>query len=96
MYKPHINISNFNPSILDLHFKIMHRNKFKKQAPAIITRIKDGLYFPDIESFEISFNTIFSQLITFYHKIFFFEQFTRTLLSKRKLYHLVIQRAINM
>ena len=87
IYKPLINISNFNPSVLALHFKIMHRNKFKKQAPAINTRIKDGLYFPDIESFEISFNKLFSLPITIYHKSFFFEQFTRTLVSKRKLYH---------
>ena len=86
MYKPLFNISNFNPSVLALHFKVMHRNKLKKQAPSIKTRLKDGLYFPDIESFEISFNKLFSLPLTLYHKSFFFEQFTRTLVSKRKLY----------
>ena len=61
----------------------MHRNKLKKQAPAINTRIKDGLYFPDIETFENSVSKLFTLPITLYHKSFFFEQFTRTLASKR-------------
>ena len=87
MYKPLIDISNFNPSLLALHFKVMHRNKFKKQAPSIKTRANDGLYFPDIESFEMSFNKLFSMPLTLSHKSFFFEQFTRTLVSKRKLFY---------
>ena len=63
----------------------MHREKFQKQAPSIKTRISNGLYFPDIESFEISFKKIFSLPFVLYHKSFFFEQFSRTLLSRRKM-----------
>ena len=40
-----------------------------------------------MDLFKMSFNKLFSLLITLYHKSFFFEQFTRTLVSKRKLYH---------
>lgn len=87
LHKPLININNFKPSILSLNFKIMHRNKLKRQAPAIKTRIRDGLYFPDVELFEISFKKLFSLPLTLYHKSFFFEQFTRTLVSKRKLFY---------
>ena len=83
--KPLIELSDFKPSILSLHYKLMHREKFQKQAPSIKTRISNGLYFPDIESFEISFKKIFSLPFVLYHKSFFFEQFSRTLLSRRKM-----------
>ena len=83
--KPLINLNNFNPQIFSLHFKIMLRNKFKKQHPAIKTRLRDGLFFPDTESFELSFNKLFSLPLPLYFKSFFFEQICRTLVSKRKL-----------
>ena len=83
--KPLINLNNFNPQIFSLHFKIMLRNKFKKQHHAIKTRLRDGLFFPDTESFELSFNKLFSLPLPLYFKSFFFEQICRTLVSKRKL-----------
>ena len=82
---PLINTTRFNPSVYALHFKRIHRDKFTKDAPSIKTRANDGLYFPDVESFQISFKKLFDLPLVLYFKSFFFEQFIRTLSSKRKL-----------
>ena len=44
-----------NNSIFSFHFKRMHRAKFNSSAPAIGTRKRDKLYFPDKEIFDLSF-----------------------------------------
>ena len=85
--KPLIDLNNFNPTIFSLHFKIMLRNKSEKQPPAIKTRLRDGLFFPDNETFELSFSKLFSLPLPLYFKSFYFEQISRTLVSKRKLCH---------
>ena len=84
---PLINTIKFNPSLLSLHFKRIHREKYSKEAPCIRTRANDNLYFPDVESFEISFKKLFNLPLVLYYKSFFFEQFIRTLTSKRKLFY---------
>ena len=75
-----------NNSIFSFHFKRMHRAKFNSSAPAIGTRKRDKLYFPDKEIFDLSFRKIFSLPIFLHYKNFFFEQFLRILPSKNKLY----------
>ena len=86
LLKSIIDVNNFQPSQLSFHFKRLHKAKVSKTAPSIATRIRDGLYFPDIESFENSFMKVMSLPIIIYYKAFFFEQFCRTLVSKNKLF----------
>lgn len=83
---PLILISNVQPSIYSYHFKRMYRIKLSKPHPAIQTRKRDGLYFPDPETFFMSYKRIFQLPILLHHKNFFFEQFIRTLPSKNKLF----------
>ena len=76
-----------NNSIFSLNFKRMHRAKFNSSAPAIGTRKRDKLYFPDKEIFDLSFLKSFQLAYFFYiTKNFFFKQFLRILPSKNKLY----------
>ena len=79
--KPMIHTDNFNPSIISMHFKRMHREKFDNQAPSIKTRINDGLYFPDIESFQLSFKKLFSLPLILYYKSFFSSNLQELLLA---------------
>ena len=82
---PLINVNDFKPSILSLHFKWLQREKYEQHAPSIKTRKRDGLYFPDIESFEMSFKKILSLPLILHYKSFLFEQLNRTLVSRKKL-----------
>ena len=75
-----------NPSIYSLHFKRLLRAKNDTIHPAIISRIRDKKYFPDSETFFMSFKKIFKLPIVLHHKNLFFEQFCRTLTSKNKLF----------
>ena len=49
----------------------MLRNKSEKQHPAIKTRLRDGLFFPDNETFELSFSKLFSLPLPLYFKSFY-------------------------
>ena len=82
---PLIHVDDFKPSILSLHFKRFQREKYEPHAPSIKTRKRDGLYFPDIESFETSFKKILSLPIILHYKSFLFEQLNRTIVSRKKL-----------
>ena len=75
-----------NNSIFSYHFKRMHRAKFNSTHPSIATRKRDKLFFPDKETFDLSFRKIFSLPIFLHYKNFFFEQFLRILPSKNKLF----------
>ncbi len=68
-----------------MHFKWLQREKYEQHAPSIKTRKRDGLYFPDIESFEMSFKKILSLPLILHYKSFLFEQLNRTLVSRKKL-----------
>lgn len=84
---PLINVNDFKPSILSLHFKWLQREKYDQHAPSIKTRKRDGLYFPDIESFENSFKKVMSLPLILHYKSFLVEQLNRTLVSRKKLMH---------
>ena len=65
----------------------MQREKYDQHAPSIKTRKRDGLYFPDIESFENSFKKVMSLPLILHYKSFLVEQLNRTLVSRKKLMH---------
>ena len=47
------------PSIFSFHFKKIYRNSIQIEHPAIQSRLKDSLYFPDKETFNASFQKLF-------------------------------------
>ena len=75
-----------NSATFSLHFKRLLRTKNHTIHPAIISRQRDNKYFPDHETFFMSFKKIFKLPIVLHHKNLFFEQFCRTLPSKNKLF----------
>ena len=83
---PIIKHSVNSPSIFALYFKIIHRKSIESPHPSIKTRLQDGKYFPDSQSFFYSFEKILAMPIGLYYKSFFFQQFTRTLTSRNKLF----------
>ena len=78
--------ANLKPSIFSFHFKRIYRESILVEHPAIKTRLRDSIYFPDIEIFNISFRKLFSLPIPLHFKNFFYEQFSRTLNSKNKMF----------
>ena len=84
--KPIITQSIKAPSIFALYFKSMHRKSIESPHPSIRTRLQSGKYFPDSQAFFSSFDKILSSPIGLYYKSFFFQQFTRTLTSRNKLF----------
>ena len=84
--KPLILISLHAKSIFSFHFKRLLRESLSKPHPAIETRRKEGIYFPDKEMFLLSFRKIFELPISLHYKSFFFEQYSRTLDSKNKMF----------
>ena len=75
----------FNSNIFGFHFKRIVKESIDTNHPAIKTRRDSNIFFPDIESFEFSFKKLFSLPIMLYYKSFYFEQISRTLVSKNKL-----------
>ena len=75
----------FSANIYGFHFKRIIKKSKEKHHPAIKTRRNDSIYFPDVEMYEISFKKLFSLPIMLYYKSFFFEQISRTLISRNKL-----------
>ena len=73
-------------SIFSFHFKRMLRNKLSKTHPAILRRKNEGIYFPDLETFQMSMKKLFDLPISLHYKSFFFEQYNRTLNSKNKMF----------
>ena len=86
LFKPLSVIQNEKKSIYSLHFKHMHRERIAIQHPAIKTRIKDNISFPDEELFYKSYNKLLSMPIMLHFKNLFLEQINRTLTSKNKLF----------
>ena len=84
--KPIITQSIKAPSIFALYFKSMHRKSIESPHPSIRTRLQSGKYFPDSQAFFSSFDKILASPIGLYYKSFFFQQFTRTLTSRNKLF----------
>ena len=83
---PLISFLEKNSATFSLHFKRLLRTKNHTIHPAIISRQRDNKYFPDHETFFMSFKKIFKLPIVLHHKNLFFEQFCRTLPSKNKLF----------
>ena len=76
----------FNANILiGFHFKRIVKKSIDRYHPAIKTRKKDNIYFPDVETFEFSFKKLFSLPIMLNYKSLYYEQISRTLISKNKL-----------
>ena len=75
----------FNSNIFGFHFKRIVKESIDTNHPAIKTRRDSNIFFPDIESFEFSFKKLFSLPIMLFYKSFYFEQISRTLVSKNKL-----------
>lgn len=86
LFKPLSVIQNENKSLYSLHFKHMHRERITSQHPAIKTRIKDNIIFPDEELFFNSYKKLLSMPIMLHFKNLFLEQINRTLTSKNKLF----------
>ena len=74
------------PSIFSFHFKKIYRNSIQIEHPAIQSRLKDSLYFPDKETFNASFQKLFQTPLPLYYKNFFYEQYSRILTSKNKMF----------
>ena len=75
----------FNANIFGFHFKRIVKKSIDRYHPAIKTRKKDNIYFPDVETFEFSFKKLFSLPIMLNYKSLYYEQISRTLISKNKL-----------
>ena len=84
--KPLIIHSLQSKSIFSFHFKRMLRTKLSKTHPAIQTRKNEGIYFPDLETFQMTMKKLFDLPISLHYKSFFFEQYNRTLNSKNKMF----------
>ena len=79
-------LAKSKPSTFSFHFKRIYRESIIVEHPAIKTRLRDSIYFPDNESFQNSFKKLFSLPIPIHFKNFFYEQYSRTLNSKNKMY----------
>jgi hypothetical protein len=75
-----------NKKIFAFHFKRLHRDKYDIELPAIKTRQRDNLYFPDKEMFSMTLHKLFKLPIILHFKNFYLEQINRTLSSKNKLF----------
>ena len=84
--KMHSPIVHNNANLLTFHYKRMIKQSINITHPAIKSRQREGIYFPDIESYEFSFKKLFDLPIMIHYKSFLFEQISRTLTSKNKLY----------
>ena len=76
----------FKPSTLSYYFKKIYRRSILIEHPAIKSRMKDSLYFPDKEIFNSSFQKLFQAPLPIYYKNFFYEQYSRILISKNKMF----------
>ena len=75
----------FDSKVISFHFKRIIQESFEAYHPAVKTRRDNNIFFPDLESYERSFKMLFSLPIMLYYKSFYFEQISRTLVSKNKI-----------
>ena len=83
--KMHSPIVHNSTELLTFHFKRLIKDSINIAHPAIRSRQREGIYFPDIESYEFSLKKMFELPLMIHYKSFFYEQISRTLTSKNKL-----------
>ena len=83
--KMHSPIVHNSTELLTFHYKRLIKDSINIIHPAIRSRQREGIYFPDIESYEFSLKKMFELPLMIHYKSFFYEQISRTLTSKNKL-----------
>ena len=80
--KMHLPLVHNSTELLTFHFKRLIKDSINITHAAIKSRQREGIYFPDIESYEFSLKKMFELPLMIHYKSFFYEQISRTLTSK--------------